>query len=395
MKKVFLGVVLVSLAVSWVGPLGAQQALTGPSLAIYSGLALVEEQRTLAVSAGENIYLIEDLPEGIVPDSVIFRPEQSGVQILEQEFISSPPTLRWRIYNEMSGELRGTLSYLVNGVTWAAYYTAILTQDEDQMALQSWVTLQNTSGRAYQNARIVLIAGELQRETTLGLLYDRDRYGVETGVFHSKSAEVVFETRPSFEYHEYKLTRLATLKNNQTLQMAFLSAKGVPLSKHYVYEAALSPEQVRVELRFVNDEASSLGVALPAGAVRLYKRAEDGTLRFIGESTIGHTPKNEEIVLVPGIAFDLKAERVLKDRQLVGHDDLGRDIYRETYEIKLRNQKDSDVVIEVREKLSGEWKIVSAKPGYEKLDANTVLFEVSVPANGTATVKYTVEWKNR
>jgi hypothetical protein len=78
MKKVFLGVVLVSLAVGWVGPLGAQQALTGPSLAIYSGLALVEEQRTLAVSAGENIYLIEDLPEGIVPDSVIFRPEQSG-----------------------------------------------------------------------------------------------------------------------------------------------------------------------------------------------------------------------------------------------------------------------------------------------------------------------------
>jgi hypothetical protein len=98
---------------------------------------------------------------------------------------------------------------------------------------------------------------------------------------------------------------------------------------------------------------------------------------------------------VPGIAFDLKAERVLKDHQLVGHDDLGRDIYRETYEIKLRNQKDSDVVIEVREKLSGEWKIISAKPGYEKLDANTVLFEVSVPANGTATVKYTVEWKNR
>jgi len=390
MKRVFLGVVLMSLAVGWVGPLGAQQAVTGPSLVIYTGLALVEEQRTLVVSAGENIYLIEDLPEGIVPDSVIFRPEQSGVQILEQEFIPSPPTLRWRLYSEISGELSGTLSYLVNGITWAAYYTAILTQDEDRMALQSWVTLQNTSGRPYHNARIVLIAGELQRET----FYMTEKMGFDIGVFRPSPAEVVFETRPSFEYHEYKLTRLATLKNNQTLQIAFLSAKGVPVSKHYVYEPALSAEQVRVELRLVNDESSSLGVALPAGAVRLYKRTEDGTLRFIGESAVGHTPKNEEIVLVPGIAFDLKAERVLKDRQIVGHDDLGRDIYRETYEIKLRNQKDTDVVIEVRERLSGEWKIISAKPGYEKLDAHTVLFEVSVPANGTATVKYTVEWKN-
>lgn len=151
---------------------------------------------------------------------------------------------------------------------------------------------------------------------------------------------------------------------------------------------------MRVEIRFTNDEANGLGVALPAGVVRLYKET-NGALQLVGEDALNHTPTNESVTLVPGVAFDLKAERVLKDHQVVGRDEDGYDIYRDVYEITLRNQKDSDVMIEVKEQLAGVWKIISAKPNYEKLDANTVLFEVVVPANGMATVKYTVEWKNR
>jgi hypothetical protein len=149
---------------------------------------------------------------------------------------------------------------------------------------------------------------------------------------------------------------------------------------------------VRVEIRSINDGAHGLGIALPAGVVRLYKETQDG-IQLIGEDSLGHTPTGEKIALVPGMAFDLKADRVLKDRQVVGRDELGRELYRDTYEITLRNQKDSDVVIEVKERLQGTWKIVSAEPSYEKLDASTVLFTVPVKARAAAKVTYTVEWK--
>ncbi|MDW8141653.1 MAG: hypothetical protein RMJ90_05160, partial [Candidatus Bipolaricaulota bacterium] len=256
----------------------------------------------------------------------------------------------------------------------------------------SWVQLTNQSGRDYRNAKLSLVAGELRRVTQPGteVLAARD-VGVGTGIFRP---EPIFVPQPTFEYHEYKLTRPVTLKDEQTLQLSFFEADAIKVSKHYVYEAAADKDRVRVEIRFTNDEASGLGVALPAGVVRLYKETA-GALQLIGEDTLGHTPKNEPVTLVPGVAFDLKAERILKDHQVVGKDEDGYDISRDTYEITLRNQKESDVVIEVKEKLPGVWKIVSAKPSYEKLDANTVLFEVSVPANGTATIKYTVEWRNR
>ncbi len=402
MKRVYLltGVVvvlLVMLAVVWGKFTGAQPSSSDLNLTIYSDLALIEELRTLSLSVGESVRTLEDLPITIVPSSVLFRPLQAKVKILEQELLPiqrqqyrQEPVLLWKVQSELEGEVQGVLSYLARGLGWSAYYTAILNESEDKLALSSWVRLTNQSGREYRNAKLTLVAGELRGVTqpATEMLFKAD---IGTGIFKE---EPIFVSQPTFEYHEYKLTRPVTLKDEQTLQLSFFEADAVKVSKHYVYEAADSADRVRVEIRFTNDKANGLGVALPAGLVRLYKET-DGTLQLLGEDTLGHTPKNESVTLVPGIAFDLKAERALKDHQVVGRDDDGYEIYRDTYEITLRNQKESDVVIEVKEKLPGVWRIVSAKPSYEKLDANTILFEVFVPANGTATVKYTVEWKNR
>lgn len=403
MKRIYisaisLAVILAMLAVGWGRFTGAQPSVSGLYLTIYSDLALIVELRTLSVSVGESVRTVEDLPITIVPSSVLFRPLQAGVKILEQELLPiqrqqyrQEPILSWKVQSELEGEVQGLLSYLAGGLGWSAsYYTAILNESEDKMVLSSWVQLVNQSGREYRNAKLTLVAGELRRVTqpTMAMLAARDEFA---GVFKE---EPTFQTQPTFEYHEYKLTRPVTLKDEQTLQLSFFEADAIRVSKHYVYEATESSDRVRVEIRFTNDEASGLGVALPAGVVRLYKET-DGALQLIGEDMLSHTPKNELVTLVPGVAFDLKAEHVLKDHQIVGRDEDGYKIYRDVYEITLRNQKDSDVVIEVKEKLSGVWKIVSAKPSYQKLDVNTVLFEVSVPANGMATVKYTVEWVNR
>jgi hypothetical protein len=446
-----LAVVVIALLAGSLG--GAQQTLTGPNITIYSDVALVEELRTLTISAGEKDYLIEDLPKTLLPDSVLFRPLKE-IEIIEQEFLPAQeltgwqllqnavgqevevtvarglvpktyrgtllsvedgivlqevtgrvqiikefsevslaqlgeyrkaPALRWRIQSDSSREVQGKLSYLASGLSWSAYYTAILNESETQMALTSWVTVQNTSGRDYKNAKLTLIAGELRRVAPPAPV------SPPRAVVPLAAQEKGLETQPTFEYHQYEFPRRITLTDRQSLELSFIRADAVTVSKHYVYEAALSPH-VRVEIRSINDEAHGLGIALPAGVVRLYKETQDG-IQLIGEDSLGHTPTGEKIALVPGMALDLKADRVLKDRQVVGRDELGRELYRDTYEITLRNQKDSDVVIEVKERLQGTWKIVSAEPSYEKLDASTVLFTMPVKARAAAKVTYTVEWK--
>jgi hypothetical protein len=446
-----LAVVVIALLAGSLG--GAQQTLTGPNITIYSDVALVEELRTLTISAGEKDYLIEDLPKTFLPDSVLFRPLKE-IEIIEQEFLPAQeltgwqllqnavgqevevtvarglvpktyrgtllsvedgivlqevtgrvqiikefsevslaqlgeyrkaPALRWRIQSDSSREVQGKLSYLASGLSWSAYYTAILNESETQMALTSWVTVQNTSGRDYKNAKLTLIAGELRR------LAPPAPISPPRTVVPLAAQEKELETKPTFEYHQYEFPRRITLTDRKSLELSFIRADAVTVSKHYVYEAAVSP-QVLVEIRSINDGAHGLGIALPAGVVRLYKETQDG-IQLIGEDSLGHTPTGEKIALVPGMAFDLKADRVLKDRQVVGRDELGRELYRDTYEITLRNQKDSDVVIEVKERLQGTWKIVSAEPSYEKLDASTVLFTVPVKARAAAKVTYTVEWK--
>jgi hypothetical protein len=446
-----LAVVVIALLAGSLG--GAQQTLTGPNITIYSDVALVEELRTLTISAGEKDYLIEDLPKTLLPDSVLFRPLKE-IELIEQEFLPAQeltgwqllqnavgqevevtvarglvpktyrgtllsvedgivlqevtgrvqiikefsevslaqlgeyrkaPALRWRIQSDSSREVQGKLSYLASGLSWSAYYTAILNESETQMALTSWVTVQNTSGRDYKNAKLTLIAGELRR------LAPPAPISPPRTVVPLAAQEKELETKPTFEYHQYEFPRRITLTDRKSLELSFIRADAVTVSKHYVYEAAVSPH-VRVEIRSVNDGAHGLGIALPAGVVRLYKETQDG-IQLIGEDSLGHTPTGEKIALVPGMAFDLKADRVLKDRQVVGRDELGRELYRDTYEITLRNQKDSDVVIEVKERLQGTWKIVSAEPSYEKLDASTVLFTMPVKARAAAKVTYTVEWK--
>jgi len=446
-----LAVVVIALLAGSLG--GAQQTLTGPNITIYSDVALVEELRTLTISAGEKDYLIEDLPKTLLPDSVLFRPLKE-IELIEQEFLPAQeltgwqllqnavgqevevtvarglvpktyrgtllsvedgivlqevtgrvqiikefsevslaqlgeyrkaPALRWRIQSDSSREVQGKLSYLASGLSWSAYYTAILNESETKMALTSWVTVQNTSGRDYKNAKLTLIAGELRR------LAPPAPISPPRTVVPLAAQEKELETKSTFEYHQYEFPRRITLTDRKSLELSFIRADAVTVSKHYVYEAAVSP-QVRVEIRSINDGAHGLGIALPGGVVRLYKETQDG-IQLIGEDSLGHTPTGEKIALVPGMAFDLKADRVLKDRQVVGRDELGRELYRDTYEITLRNQKDSDVVIEVRERLQGTWKIVSAEPSYEKLDASTVLFTVPVKARAAAKVTYTVEWK--
>lgn len=206
-------VMLAMLAVAWSGFTGAQPSLSGFNLTIYSNLALIEEPRILSVSVGENVRTIEDLPLTIVPSSVLFRPVQAGVRVLEQELLQyrQKPVLSWKVHSELEGEVQGVLSYLTGGLGWSAYYTAVLNEAEDKMALSSWVRLVNQSGREYRNAKLTLVAGELRQVTQPGETFAVSRLDLSL-VAPGQRLEQTFQIQPTFEYHEYKLTRPVTLR---------------------------------------------------------------------------------------------------------------------------------------------------------------------------------------
>ncbi len=331
-------------------------------------------------------------------ESIILRDASGKVQVIPYGYeISLPtlpamktePTLRWLVQSDFTGEIRGELSYLARGLNWSASYNAILDENETKLDLSSWVNIMNQTGVAFNNARINLIAGQLQRE-----LGEKDGNApLARGVLQAvaKAPEQFEAPQNAFEYHQYALKRSANLKDGQQTQLSFYRTSAVPAAKRYVLDSGRDV-QVWVMFDLVNSESSNLGIALPAGLIRVYKRTANG-VQLVGEDHIEHWAKDEKTTLTVGVAFDIKAERRVTDHQIVKRDpNNGSETYRDTFEITLRNRKDQASQVEVIEHLPGISKIVENNLDFEKLDANRVQFKVLVPKDGEAKIKYTVEY---
>jgi len=212
------------------------------------------------------------------------------------------------------------------------------------------------------------------------------------------AARPAVEEKEFFEYHLYTVTRPATVKDRQTKQIEFTKAPRVPVRKWFVLEAEnpWNPQpkeklKVDVKLIFTNEEKAGLGIALPKGKVRVFKRdAADGSLEFVGEDQIDHTPKDEKLKLQLGKAFDIVGER----RQTDFED--SNWYYRESYHINVRNHKKEPVKVSVLERFYrwNEWKLTTAQP-YKKIDSRTVEFVLDVPSDATGEIDYTVRYEKR
>ncbi|MFW6107540.1 MAG: DUF4139 domain-containing protein, partial [bacterium] len=312
------------------------------------------------------------------------------------------PTLGWTVHAAKAGEHDVVVSYQTGGMTWRSDYAALLSEDESRIDLSGWVTIANLCGTRFADARLKLFAGEVRRARrrqadSLG----EDFFGDDEGY----DAEPPFEQKPFFEYHLYTLRGRTTLENKQTKQIEFVNVRGVPVKKVYTYDGLKDHwlfgdfqrdetygtqcrKTVRVNLEVENREAAGLGIPLPAGVVRVFKTDEaDGRREFVGEDRIGHTPRDETVRLYIGDAFDLVGERVRTDyRQPEFHQ------ARESFAIELRNHKDAPVTIYVLEHLYRgiNWKVEASSLPFEKLDAQSIQFQPTVPAHGRATVTYTV-----
>jgi len=306
----------------------------------------------------------------------------------------SRPTLIWTLENGGLTSQRVEASYLARQLSWSSDYVLTVGRDEKAADLDGWVTLTNGSGTTLKNAKLQLVAGELNRvRMAMELASSRSDM-----VDRAKPAAAPQMSEEAFsEYHLYTVARRTSINNAETKQIRMLGGTAVPVAKRYVvngqsyyYRNAQNPgsplkDTVQVFYQFKNDDPSGLGMPMPAGVVRVYQQDAHGGTQFVGEDRIGHTPKDEILKLKIGNAFDVVAER----KQL-HFEKIATNVYEMEYEVTLRNHKSAPIAVEVNEPIGGTWSILRATHEWTKTDAWAAQFIVPVRADSAAAVRYRV-----
>jgi hypothetical protein len=325
--------------------------------------------------------------------------------------LNTKPTLVWDILSPRAGEQRTRVTYQTGGVTWWADYNLIFNEGQDPnsglLDLSAWVSIINQSGATYPQARLKLIAGDVHRAAPAPHPMMMRKQAMEVAAASMDTAG--FDQKAFFEFHLYTLGRRTTLPNNSTKQIElFDQAKQVPARRVLVYYGLAMPyaypdpmmdrdlgvasnKKVDVYLEFKNDKQQGLGMPLPAGRIRVSKvDAADASLEFIGEDVIDHTPKDEQVRIKLGSAFDVVGERRQVDFAVDGK----ARWMEEEIEVKLRNHKEQAVEVLVKENLYrwANWKVLSRTHEFRKEDARTAVFPVTVAKDGESVIRYRVRY---
>jgi hypothetical protein len=355
---------------------------TGRLLSGRGDVILQDEDGRVTVVGADDVqeFSFPELPEGLI----------------------TKPTLVWRLLSSRTGQQDVEITYLTGGVSWQADYVVRLRTDDRAIDLDGWVTVNNTSGATFEDARLKLVAGDLQRLLQGKLGADELQFLAQP----TAAAEAI-QQREFFEYHLYEVPRPVTVRDNETKQIEFVRSPGVAAEKFFVYDGSqcqsnywycsfsgypqtdpsygvASNPKVMVMIEFDTDDVDA---DLPAGRVRVYQEDVDGAALLIGEDTIDHTPKGESVRLYVGDAFDIIGERIQTDFSLPSPKSV-----EETYRIVLRNHKDEAVEVRVVEHLFrwSNWRILRASHDYQEMDSSNIEFRVSVPAEGETEIGYTV-----
>jgi len=315
-----------------------------------------------------------------------------GYKVLPElpENLIAKPTLVWLYENAARKAHRLEVSYLTGNISWKADYVLVLNQADTSADVSGWVSLDNQSGATYRNARLKLVAGAVHRveEKVRGRTYAVD------AMLEKRAPQ--FKEKEFFEYHIYDLQRKTTIKNKQTKQVRLLEPAKTAVRKEFLvqgssrfyarkFRAQDSRQPVSVNIKFKNSKDNNLGMPLPAGVMRLYKQDHDKSLQFIGEDTIEHTPKNEDVNLKIGEAFDVVAERIQTDYKRIT-----TTLHESEWKITIKNRKAADITVGIAEPLYGNWQVISSSLPYKKKDAFTIRFDVQVPKDKAVTVTYRV-----
>ena len=348
-----------------------------------SGDEVVQEARVLSVANGV-VLQIGDRIETNVPGRIVFSEVPANLR--------SRPTLVTKLDSTMEGRIPVELAYLTGGLGWSADYVAELSPDESTIELKGWVTLTNTSGTTYRNAKLQLVAGNVNQ-----VRQAMDMQMKVATMAAAAPAQPMTE-QAMFEYHLYTLDRPTSIEENQTKQVELLTGHGVPVQKEYRFDNVVNSfnarygegERVNADVRliFENTEAAKLGMPLPKGIVRVYKADANGNAIFVGEDAIDHTPKNELVKLVLGQAFDVTARGKQTDFSVIADD-----VYESGYSIEFKNAKTEPVTVTLSQYFPGDWQVLAESAPHVKADASTANWNVTIPAEGSTTLTYRVRVK--
>lgn len=347
------------------------------------------EQLATVLSANEGVVLkIGDRIETGIPGRIVYENVPANLR--------DRPTLSLLANSTVSRTQTLELSYLSSGLSWRADYVAKVSKDDKSIDLNGWVTLNNQSGASYHNANLQLVAGDLNRVRPQAAKFDNIRQ--KRMVLESASA---LQQESLFEYHLYNLGRQTDILQNQTKQVALLSASDIPIKKefllqgqqgYYYRQQGLIADKLKVGVyvEFENAKAHHLGLPLPKGVVRVYKNDSSANIQFIGEDRIEHTPKDETIRLKLGDAFDVTAKKTQTDYKKERAIGRYENAASSQYEIEIHNAKDEAVTVRVLEPIPGDWKMLNSSIKHQKVAAHTAEWLVTVPAEQTVTLRYEV-----
>jgi hypothetical protein len=343
---------------------------------------------TLLSNNGPPIFKIGDEITFGHPGRIIFP----GVP----ENLNAKPTLVWMLQNDLLSAQKIEASYLTNGINWRSDYVVTLNDKDDKADLSGWVTIDNKSGATYKNAKLKLVAGDVNQV--------KDKYEYENKMMRVAEAAAKvpapqFKEDSFFEYHIYTLERTATVKDNQTKQISLVTANDIPVKKELLYYGAnyyyysrygeaMSNQKIGIFLEIQNRRESHLGMPLPKGTVRVYKADKEGSLQFVGEDAIDHTPKDEKMRIKLGDAFDVVGSRKQTDWKKMAYD-----TYEAAFEISLRNHKKENVVVKVIEPIPGDWTMLHSSQAYKKSGASAAEFNISVPKDQEVKLVYRVRMR--
>jgi hypothetical protein len=303
----------------------------------------------------------------------------------------SRPTLIWTLDNRGDAQHRIETSYLAGKLSWSADYVLTVARDDRTADLDGWVTVVNGSGTAFRNAKLQLVAGELNRVRPVLQRELRESYAARADAAAKPMAE-----EPFSDYHLYTLERKTSINNDETKQVSMLAASAFPIHKQYIidgqpyyyrtaYPGAAVKDPVQVVYQLKNEAAQGLGMPMPAGTVRVYQADSQGGVQFVGEDRIAHTPKDEAIAVKVGHAFDVVCERKQVDFRRIA-----TDVFESEYEITVRNHKPMPISVQVNEPIGGDWQMLRASHRWDKTSAFAAQFEVPVAVDGTSVLRYRV-----
>ncbi|NOT14018.1 MAG: DUF4139 domain-containing protein [Methylotenera sp.] len=352
-----------------------------------------EQATVLSANNGVVLKVGNRIETGVANKRIVFNNVPTNLR--------DRPTLVTQIHNKGTPDQVVELSYLTGGLNWKADYVAELNPKDDAVDLSGWVTLTNTSGASYKNTKLQLVAGDVNRVQeghSKGMIMRKD-------VAMMASEAVAPMTEESLlEYHLYSLDRPTTISENQTKQVSLLSASNIPARKElvlrgadYYYQSQYgeigTKMKVGVFVEFDNKEASKLGVPLPKGVMRVYKKDQAGNAQFVGEDSIDHTPKNEVIRLKLGESFDVTADKKQVDFKVLPNPQKGHSAFESAFEFTLKNAKKEKMTVLVQEPISGEWKVTNESHPHTKVNSHLAIWKIDIPAEGKTTLTYRAQVK--